>query len=388
MLAEANLSSFTVDSKMRCNMDEKVVPWHLQVNSGQDSAEHLTCVERSTSSRCLDLISTGEALPEFEGFIMQTDAQPCTSGDQMELENMNLPSNSVDYTSRGRSRFMRSPFCYSSTPYKPHTLPNYQSVPNGLLEGYGLRTSLPLNDGSPRALSDCLPKCEGQYSVQTIWDRINSNLGSSGKRKTLKLELPCINEENENVDEIAGTFQEGIVSEGMTGSIAREPLAEITDNAKASTSVLQDDVLTGGREDFVSTEFDFGGTHNIVKKKLDKQDRHRTRFTSKGKENQSISLGANGAQRTSESVRKRSSRPKLSGKDSMKQGRPTYSEVKSTCKNIVSNVTSFIPLVQQKQAAAVFTGNDSYFKNFNAFFYYRGCPFWILKVTILTRQYR
>lgn len=377
LVPEANLSGFRVNSTMRCTMDGKVESWLRQVNCGQESAEHVTCVERSTSSRRiypggnakssggssvspgiqrLDLIGTDDTVPEFEGFIMQTDnAQPCTTGDQMELEKMNLLSNSIDYTSLGKSRFMHSPSCYSSTPYKLHNIPDlYQSLPNGLLEGMGLRTSLPLNNKSTRSLSDCLPNCKGQYTplVQTIWDRINSCFGSSGKRQSLKLELPCISEENENVDENAETLQKGIGSEGMATSITREPLAEIIDNANPSTSVVQDDILTDGRVDFVSTEFNFSGTHNKVKKKLDKHDGNGRRFNSKGKKNQSISLGENGAKRAAESVCNRSSRPKLSGKDSMRQKGPTYPERMSTRNNIVSNITSFIPLVQQKQAAA------------------------------------
>ncbi|XP_027364803.1 uncharacterized protein LOC113871910 [Abrus precatorius] len=380
LLEEANMSGFVMDSTLRCSMDEKMDSWHRQVICGEESAELLACVERNNSSRriypggnpkfsdgvplspgiqCLDSIGTDETLPEFEGFIMQTDkAQPCIAEDQIELEKMNLPSNSIDYTSHGKSRSMHSPMCYSSTPYKLHNIPEFcQSLPNGLLEGIGQRTSLPLNNGSPRSLSDGQPNCMGHYtsSVQTLWDRINSNFGSSGKRKSLKLELPCISEENETVDEIAGNLQRGIRSEGMTSSITREPLVEIIDNPNPSTSILQDDVLTGGREDCISTEFNLSGTRNKVKNNVDKQNGNRRRFMSKGKENQSISLGANGAKRTTESVCKRPSRPKLSGKDSMKRG-TTYSEVKSTCNNIVSNISSFIPLVQQKQAAVGLTG--------------------------------
>ncbi|KAI5442819.1 hypothetical protein KIW84_011736 [Lathyrus oleraceus] len=47
----------------------------------------------------------------------------------------------------------------------------------------------------------------------------------SGKRKSLKPRLPCIIEENENVDEIAGTFQQGIGPEGMNETITRGPPA-------------------------------------------------------------------------------------------------------------------------------------------------------------------
>ncbi|CAI8584919.1 unnamed protein product [Vicia faba] len=347
MLPEAEPFSFSIEST-RSSFDGKAGSGHPQVNSGQNNAEHQTCVERTTSSRRIYL--EGEALPEFEGFFMQTDnEQPHTVRDEMEFESMNLPSNSADTSSFDRSRFTCSPSCYSSTPYKFHSIANVcQSLPNGLLEGHGLRTSCPLNDGSP----------------------------SSGKRKSSKPELPCISEENENVDEIAGTFQQGIVDpEGMTESITkivenanlstsvlqdalaseqedfvisesnfdrtfqqgigpegmkesstRGQPAEIVENANPSTSVLQD-ALASEQQDFVISESNFDGTHNKVKKKLDKQDGNRTRLTSKGKDDKSISLGANVAKRNSESVHKRSSRPKLSGKD-----------------------------MQQKQAAAVLPG--------------------------------
>jgi len=356
---------------IRCKTDEKEASLHHQVNSGRESAERLSCVEKSTSSRrifpegnaklsdcmsaspgmqCLDLVGTDEALPEFEGFIIETDsAQTCIAGDEMDLETMDLSSNSIDNTSLGKSRFMYSPLCSSLTPYKLHNIPEiYQSLPNGLLEGLGISNSLHLSDAGPRSLSDYQPNYKGHCTspVQTLWDRINSNFGSSGKRKSLKLDLPCITEENEIVDEIAGTFQRSIDYEGMAGANKREPLAELVDDANHSTSILQDDVLAGGSDDVASSKFNLNATGSKVKNKL--ENSNKKRFTRKGKENQNISLGANDVKRTTESVCKRPGRPpKLSGKDSMKRG---------PINNIVSNVSSFIPLVQQKQAAAVITG--------------------------------
>jgi len=370
LLAVANPSGFGIDSTMRCKTDEKVASSQHQVNCGQESVERVSCVEKSTSSRrsypeenaklpdcmsaspgmqCLDLVGTDEVLPEFEGFIIETDsAHTCIAGDEMDLEIMDLSSSSIDNTSLCKSRFMHSPFCSSLTPDKLHNIPElYQSLPNGLLEGLGISSSLPLSDASPRSLTDYQPNYKGQCtsSVQTLWDRINSNFGSSGKRKSLKLDLPCIIEVNENVDEIASTFQRGIDSEGIAGANERKPLAEIVDDENHSTSVLQDDVLAGGCDDVVSSKFNLSRTRSKVKNKLENSSRKR--FTRKGKENQNISLGANEVKRTTESVCKRPGRPKLSGKDSMKR---------CPIDNIVSNISSFIPLVQQKQAAAVVTG--------------------------------
>ncbi|XP_054780962.1 uncharacterized protein LOC129288421 isoform X2 [Prosopis cineraria] len=319
-----------------------------------------------------DLIGANETVPEMEGFIIQPDkARPCTDGDQIELEKLNLSSDTDEYASilkrLGSSTFLHSPLCSSSNPYRLHKIPDlYRSLPNGLVEGMmDMRTSLPVNSESGKSFSDCLPNCKTQSTwdikkacvspIQTLWDRINSKYGSSGKRESSIPELPCIDEENEAADEIATTFQNRIRPERTTVSITREPLAEITDNAKPSF-VSQDDILAEGCGlDSVAREFSFCGTNNQEKQKLEKGSAGRRRFTGKGKENQNLSRGASHARRTAESLRNRSSRPKLSGKNSMNKG-PTYPGGKSSCSNIVSNVTSFIPLVQQKQAAEVITG--------------------------------
>ncbi|CAN6556097.1 unnamed protein product [Malus baccata var. baccata] len=69
-----------------------------------------------------------------------------------------------------------------------------------------------------------------------------------------------------------------------------------------------------------------------------------------------MSRGTNDIKRTTGSLHNRFSRPKLSGKTSERNGGPSLSEQVPKCNNIVSSMTSFIPLVQQKQAAAVVTG--------------------------------
>ncbi|MED6122379.1 hypothetical protein PIB30_039212 [Stylosanthes scabra] len=340
--------------------DKREDSWHHRLNGRQESAQRLTCVEDDNSEgkiylegtakfsdvssispgiQCTDLTDTDVTVPEFDGFIIPTDnTHPCTTGDQIEFEKMNPLGNSVDYLSLGKSRFMHSPFCYSSTPCKLHTIPGLcQSLPNGLLEGMNLRTSLPQNDESTRALSDCLPNIKVQYtpSIQTLWDKINA-YGSSGKRSSLKLELPCISEENENVDEVADTSQKGIGSEGMTSSITLEPLADIMDSAKPSTAALQDDILTEGSTYFVDSQLNFSGTHNKAKKKLDKQDSNKRRFKSKGKENQSVPLVANGAKRTTESL-SRPSRSKLSVKDSKRDVKVKALEAAEAAKRMAEN---------------------------------------------------
>ncbi|KAI9124364.1 hypothetical protein K1719_004286 [Acacia pycnantha] len=367
----ANSCGFGIGSSKQCTIDKNL---HAEGSSCARiyMGETAMLVEGSSVSQGIqrsDLIGTDENAPEIEGFIIQPDeAQPCIDGDQIELEKVNLSDEYASILERlSSSTFVHSPFCSSANSYRLHKIPDlYQSLPNGLVEGMmGMRTSLPVNGESGKSFSDCLPNCKNQSTwdikkvcvspIQTLWDKINSKYGSSGKRESLKLELPCIDEENEAADEIANTFQNRIRPEQTTGSIIREPLAEILDNAKPSL-VSQDDILPDGCGlDSVAREFSFCETNDREKQKLEKGSAGRRRFTGKGKENQRISRETNQARRTTESLRNRSSRPKLSGKNSMNKG-PTYPGGKSSCSNIVSNITSFIPLVQQKQAAEVITG--------------------------------
>ncbi|KAL6124734.1 hypothetical protein ACLB2K_077245 [Fragaria x ananassa] len=69
-------------------------------------------------------------------------------------------------------------------------------------------------------------------------------------------------------------------------------------------------------------------------------------------ENQSVSRGTKDIKRATGSLQNRYSKPKLSGKTILRKGGPSLSELEPKPNNIVTNITSFIPLVQQKQAAA------------------------------------
>ncbi|KAK4279493.1 hypothetical protein QN277_011269 [Acacia crassicarpa] len=367
----ANSCGFGIGSSKQCTIDKNL---HAEGNSWERiyMGETAMLLEGSSVSQGIqrsDLIGTDENAPEIEGFIIEPDeAQPCIDEDQIELEKANLSDEYASILERlSSSTFVHSPFCSSSNSYRLHKIPDlYQSLPNGLVEGMmGMRTSFPVNGESGKSFSDCPPNCKNQSTwdikkacvspIQTLWDKINSKYGSSGKRESSKLELPCIDEENEAADEIANTFQNRIRPEQTTGSIIREPLAEILDNTKPSL-VSQDNILPDGCGlDSVAREFSFCETNDREKQKLEKGSAGRRRFTGKGKENQRLSRETNQARRTTESLRNRSSRPKLSGKNSMNKG-PTYPGGKSSCSNIVSNITSFIPLVQQKQAAEVITG--------------------------------
>ncbi|XP_040361733.1 uncharacterized protein LOC112163837 isoform X2 [Rosa chinensis] len=333
----------------------------------------------------LDLTSADEAMPVLERFVIKTDDEPCSIAEEgISFDEWNLPNTALERAGileqLCKSACMQTPVAYSLASYKLHKVQNLQqSVPTGVLEHVDLRTTFPINDNVKQlkdgnsswseevgpafygsSYSDCLPNFSGQSSwdikkpysspVGNLWDRIASSSSSSGKRVSSIPELACISEENENTDEVADTFQDGIVSEVLDCSPKRPPLADITEIPNLPASVSEAAAYTDRFSlDSVTTEFSLTGTHKSVKKKPGIQNSSKRRYNNK--ENQSVSR-----KRATGSLQNRFSKPKFSGKTSLRKGGPSLSEVEPKRNNIVSNITSFIPLVQQKQAAAALPG--------------------------------
>ncbi|CAL2270908.1 unnamed protein product [Prunus armeniaca] len=341
----------------------------------------------SPCGQSLDLIGGDDTKPELEGFVLETDDEPTSiAREDINFDEWNLPSTTFERASileqLCKSVCMQTPIACFSASNKSHKIPNlYQSVPTGLLEGgVDMRTTLPMNDAvkplkdghsclseevgqafNGRSYSDCLPNRSGQSGwdikkpyispVGKLWDRTGSSTSSSGKRGSSNPELPCISEENENIDEVSATSRGGIVSEVLNSSIQRVPLADITEIPNPPASVLKAEPHADRLSlDSVNAEFSLTGTSKSFKLKHGIQNSIKRRHNNK--ENLSISRGTNDIKRTIGPIRK----PKLSGKTSLRKGGPSLSEWEPRRNNIVSNMTSFIPLVQQKQSAAVVTG--------------------------------
>ncbi|XP_050387234.1 uncharacterized protein LOC126803471 [Argentina anserina] len=341
-------------------------------------------------AKSMDLTIADDAMPVLEGFVIRTDDDPHSIAKEgMSFEEWNLPNSAVERASilqqLCKSACMQTPVAYSSASYKLHKVQTLrQSVPTGVVEHVDMRTTFPFNDNVKqskdgnscwteevgpafyeRSYSDCQPIHSGQsgwdnkklYSspVGKFWNRIASSSSSSGKRVSSIPELACISEENENTDELADTFQDGIVSEMLGCSPKRPPLADITEipnlPASFSKALPHTDRFS---IDSVNTEFSFTGTHKSIKKKPGIQNSTRRRYNNK--ENQSISRGTKDIKRPSGSLQNSYSKPKLSERANLRKGGPSLAELEPKRNNIVSNITSFIPLVQQKQAAAALPG--------------------------------
>ncbi|KAF5730468.1 hypothetical protein HS088_TW19G00057 [Tripterygium wilfordii] len=184
-----------------------------------------------------------------------------------------------------------------------------------------------------------------------------SKSGSSEKQGSVNIELCCISEENENVDEMADPSEEAFAAEVVTTSIRREPLSNITENLNPPAAVSEAEIFPDRCSlDSVHTEFSFTSTFNRAKQKLGNHDHSKRRYGNNAKEDQNMVIGANGLRRATESLNKGFSKPKLSGQTSLGKGGPSISKRDSKSHNIVSNITSFIPLVQEKQPAGIITG--------------------------------
>ncbi|KAI3417045.1 INCENP_ARK-bind domain-containing protein [Psidium guajava] len=364
----------------------------------QTDEEHLACLERPEQNReahnqrkyecpyhspgcqSMEQLGKDQIMPVFERFIMPTDGENPVSDDGFRFEMLDVQDGITEHGSvqklLSKSASVHTPLSHFSTAYKLHKAPNlYKSVPNGLLEYMNIGSTFSMNEFNGvnsflnkevgqapcgRSHSDCLPLSYAEsagYQKKTytspvgkLWDVIASQSGSSKEKRSLNPELPCISEENENVDEVADTSQEGIDLDARTRAENRKPLDDITEDPNCPASVSDtENETTRCSLDSIRTEISFAGTHRKAKQKPGKWEsskRHRV------KDSTTMPKGLNGAKRPTEVPNNRFSKPKAS----LRKGGPGISEMDSKRDNIVSHMTSFLPLVQQKQTVAPFTG--------------------------------
>ncbi|KAJ6301798.1 hypothetical protein OIU77_016003 [Salix suchowensis] len=337
----------------------------------------------SPHSQSGDLIGTDQNMPVYEWFGMETEG---IDFEKLDLSDSALES-AIAVERLCKSVCLETPLSHFASAYNKHkTLNLYQSVPNGLLEVMELSTTVNTNSNTGKEL-EASSKCFNDkvndtlhgrlYSdspaftnapstwdirkplmspVGKLWEGITSRSGSSEKRVSSIPDLPCISEENENTIEVPETFKDVVGSEQMISSVKRGLLADIANNSDPPISVYDSEIVSDRYSlASVSTEYSFTGTCRRDNLKHGNQKGNRRKCNSKVKENRNL-VSVNGVKRARESNQNRLSKPILSGKTSLRKGGLSLAETRSKHNNIVSNITSFIPLVQQKQAAAVVTG--------------------------------
>ncbi|XP_031406966.1 uncharacterized protein LOC116215406 isoform X1 [Punica granatum] len=329
----------------------------------------------------VELTNADQMMPVLEGFVMETeDGQLCLPKGGSSFEEFDLRDNMVERAGLMeqlcKSTCLHTPSSNLSPADKLHKGSiSYQSVPNGLLEYIDLKSTRPLEDDviglfnggffkkevghalDEKSFSDCLPLSEAENArkpylspVGKFWEKIASNSGSSKNKASLIPELPCISEENEIADEATGTSANDIPLAGITSSAKRKPLADITEdpNCPASVSELENHRCS---LESVNTEVSFSGTNKRFKQKLGTHRMSKKRYTNKMRDSKAVPRSARIAKVPTE-LRSSVSKPNMS---LQKDGLGILGK-EAKRGNIVCNVNSFVPLVQQKQAAAPLAG--------------------------------
>ncbi|KAK1404965.1 hypothetical protein POM88_004570 [Heracleum sosnowskyi] len=339
-------------------------------------------------SPCNNELAFDQNLPVYEGFVLNehSDNGGLDSGrDEINFSELNTTYNSMQRASIlekiCRNASMCTPLVHFSSTYKP--LKNkdlYLSVPNRVLQHTDLISTLSFcedagnhlpatsTDGVDSTLQEMMYSDSVSYSgAEYSWNakycdtpvgryckRISSSSINSEKRLSSNPELTCFRieedscvvDEHENSDDNDDHIQEDIGLAETNSCTNGEPLSEtieVFSNPPAAKKLRQIGGIDPSNADFQSS----------VKQRL-RNHCSNNKSKSWGKENQLSSVGAHSF-KVGESLHNRFSKAKLSSTTSIKRGKQRLSE-KVKRNNIVSNVTSFIPLVQQKQAAAVCKG--------------------------------
>ncbi|KAL2473120.1 uncharacterized protein Fot_48856 [Forsythia ovata] len=382
-------NNFDLPNSANLSCFEKTLP-ERKSHQGEDGLLS-GCSVPSPKDKDLDFVDVDQTMPVLEGFTVdaqEDNGEMNIAGDGIDFDKLNLSRTTIERASVlaqiCKSASTDTPLSHFSSCFNfQGTQDLFQSVPNGLLEQLG---TLPLNVNVDEQLgfddsvvnaskgmqySDCLPYSGSRFGwhsgnhyaspVGKLWERLSSHAGNSEKRLSSNPELTCfpieedfsISEENKTLDDEADEVQEEIDSSDTSHYAQREPLKDLTNSSLNPPALVSADEMSLSRDgvDFFNTKTSFTGSQIKVKQ----NSISRLRNNSEAQENQTLSIGANNIRKAKESFKNSIKKPNLPFRTSVRQEQK-LSLKESKRNNIVSNVSSFIPLVQQKQAAAVCAG--------------------------------
>ncbi|CAI9760369.1 unnamed protein product [Fraxinus pennsylvanica] len=345
----------------------------------------------SQNDKDLNFVEVDQIMPVLEGFTVdaqEDNGKVKIAGDGIDFDKLNLSRTAIERASVlaqiCKSASTVTPLSHFSSCFKfQGTQDLFQSVPNGFLERLGnshLNINVDeqlgfadsaLNGSKGTPYSDSLPYSGAQFGwhsgnhyaspVGKLWERLSSHSGNSEKRLSSNPELTCfpieedfsISEENKTLNDEADEVQEEIDSLDSSHYAQREPLKDFTNSRLNPPALVSADEMSLSRDsvDFFNTKTSFTGTRN----KFKQNSGSLLKNNSEAKENQTLSMGANKIRKEKESFKKSVNNPNLPRRTSVRQEQKLLLK-DSKRNNIVSNVSSFIPLVQQKQAAAACAG--------------------------------
>ncbi|XP_022976069.1 uncharacterized protein LOC111476581 isoform X2 [Cucurbita maxima] len=361
------------------------LPMDTGKTDGMEEKGKLTlCSLHTPLTQTSHYLGADKDMPALEGFLMQSDdEEPCISVGGINFDKLDLSKCMIERASIlekiCKSACMNSTLSSPSESFRLNKVTDlYNSLPNGLLECMDLKNNLLMNDQnkllkngsnflngevncSPHGSSfDCLQSFSSHSAGDLrkpfaspfgkLLDRNSLNSSSSGKRSSQNIELPCISEEAENTDEIDNEFSKDIRSS------KRAPLVDITEDANVKVTVSEAATVADRLSlESLIIELSNTGTHIGTKENLGNQKSSKRKYVNEAVSRDTLP-GENGAKRVTRSSYNTFSRSDLSCKKDFRKEGPRFSEKESKHRNIVSNITSFIPLVQQREAATILKG--------------------------------
>ncbi|KAF3776314.1 hypothetical protein EJ110_NYTH48562 [Nymphaea thermarum] len=361
------------------------------------------CDSLDYSGKHSSTFGVDDSLPVFEGFSVGLpifcEEPPVMEGSTLYdyLDFSSFKTTAVDGPQICKSTSFLTPRSNATAKYKIHSTPDvYQSLPNGLLEH--MRGSFPcdaedlkhvgttagedgilheircisglqLMDGSLKgsycgsnARSDAKLRkgirspaastpASGKFSERTL---LKSNSSSSGKQfKNPELTCFRIEEEETDMNEENGHVDLDDVSEispkrnCLRMNMPENALADISMSQCGSSDINDEGktFLHSNNTNRDHMEIAFAGKESGVSKKHSDERKNVT----DDKENRYPSFSVGKSEKVSNFLPKRTSKAKLSGNVGRANGSQAVSEKDRKLNNIVANISSFVPLIQQKK---------------------------------------
>ncbi|XP_038976583.1 uncharacterized protein LOC120107390 [Phoenix dactylifera] len=354
-------------------------------------------------SQCdVGMADCDETMPEFEGFSIGVSSVL----EDSDFYNSDIPNLTKERDSvleqLCNSRNLVTPSSCLSTKYKINRLPDmYQSLPAGILEH--MKSSNPIHsnnvdmkqfresegenfsglfnleleyDGSfnGKLHSHSMPSSSARFgwltskpplspaveksSQKKFWGRSGASSETVGSNPELVCfridENTSTTEENESPDGL-DMSKERVGPREIKVSTNREALLDVTavyDNAPSLVSVSKKFAERGSLES-LNTE-SYSGAQKSVHSVVENACAQKPKIVDK--EKHSLPVNGNRVRKASESISSRSSKPEISGKAEDRNKSRMHLGKGCKPKNIMSNISSFIPLVQQKKQAATAKG--------------------------------
>lgn len=358
------------------------------------------------------IVVSDEITPVYEGFIIDEEIGNVNIGNNeggIDFDALEIPSTTIARASIieqiCKSSSMQTPLSQLASTFKQAQVQGlYGFVEDGLLDHMDLGTTVSTDEDSRKHLqtSDSgitkidssfmeqqkfdygTPFCwqsKNHYSspVGKLWERSASSSGSSEIQLSSNPDLTCFpieedpssNEENENTEEMHDELQENTSPDvGYENPIraSTEMKVERRENDEEVAVEIQEPPIESTKvctqhpnhvskssmkypdrysSNSVSMEVSVPRTRDKVKHKP--KVHHGIKARRYEEENRNSSIATRASSRGNVSV-------SSNIKSIMRNRIPRMSQKEAKHNNIVSNITSFIPLVQQKQAATVCAG--------------------------------